>query len=58
MVAFMNSIVAGVGVALLVSLTAGPASPRASIVSGIATTAVLVASFLLFQRWRFRSVPA
>lgn len=52
-IAFINNVVAGVGVALLVEVVV-PGAPgllRAS--CGLLAIAILMVAFLLFQRWRF-----
>ena len=57
MIAFINSIVAGAGIALLVRVVAGVGEEALAWVCGVASAAVLVWIFYVFQRWRFRSTP-
>jgi hypothetical protein len=57
MIAFINSVVAGVGVALLVDVAVGGAAVALRLLSGALAVVVLMAAFLVFQRWRF-SDPA
>jgi hypothetical protein len=53
MVAAINSIVAGAGVALLIGhLTDGRTA--LALFLGVATAVALIAAFLAYQRWRFR----
>lgn len=55
MVAFINSIVAGVGVALLAGdLLPGSRTGLAALV-GLIAASVLMVAFLAYQRWRFAS---
>jgi hypothetical protein len=56
MVAFLNSVVAGVGVALLVDVLFG-APVVVRLTCGLVAVAILVAAFLAFQRWRFSVTP-
>lgn len=58
MVALINSVVAGVGVALLVDAVIEGDAVGLGLACGIGTVAALLALFLLFQRWRFRSIAA
>jgi hypothetical protein len=51
MVAFVNSIVAGAGVALLGGLVARDQTGLA-VALGALSTALLMAAFLAYQRWR------
>jgi hypothetical protein len=53
MIAFVNSIVAGVGVALLAGDRLGGKTTLALVFGGAAAV-VLMAAFLAYQRWRFR----
>jgi hypothetical protein len=54
MIAFINNIVAGTGFTLLASnLLVGDRTVLA-LSLGVATTLVLMAAFLAFQRWRYR----
>jgi hypothetical protein len=57
MIAFINSVVAGAGVALLVRVLAGRAGEALALVCGVVSVAVLMTTFYLFQRWRFGSTP-
>jgi hypothetical protein len=52
MIAFINSMVAGAGVALLANQLA-PGRTTLALGLGVATTLLLMAGFLLFQRWRY-----
>lgn len=53
MISFINSIVAGAGVALLANHLLGRGRTALALGLGIATTLLLMAAFLLFQRWRY-----
>jgi hypothetical protein len=53
MIAFINSMVAGAGVALLVSHTLVRNRIVIALGSGAATALVLMIAFLVFQRWRY-----
>ena len=53
MIAFINSVVAGVGVALLVDVVGGGAPVALRLVCGVLAVALLMVAFLAFQRWRF-----
>jgi len=53
MIGFINSLVAGAGVALLASRLLGRLQIPAVVGLGVATALVLMAAFLLFQRWRY-----
>ena len=53
MVAFINSIVAGAGVALLAGDFLANAQRGSALGLGIATTVVLMVTFLAYQRWRY-----
>jgi hypothetical protein len=55
MIAFINSVVAGVGVALLVDVAVGGAPVVLRVLCGLLAIAILMAAFLLFQRWRFNA---
>ena len=52
MVAFINTLVAGAGVALLARRLIG-AGPSIAFLAGAATAAILVMAFLTYQKWRF-----
>lgn len=58
MIAFVNSVVAGVGVALLVDSLVGRDAPVLAAAIGVAAIAILIALFLAFQRWRFAAFAA
>ena len=53
MISFINSMVAGAGVALLASHLLGPGRTAPAVWLGVAITLVLMAAFQLFQRWRY-----
>lgn len=53
MIAFINSVVAGVGVALLVDVVVGGAPVLMRLLCGVLVVAALMVAFLVFQRWRF-----
>ena len=53
MIAFINSVVAGVGVALLVDVAVGGAPIGLRLLCGVLAVVVLMVAFLVFQRWRF-----
>lgn len=53
MVAFINSIVAGAGLAIVVNDRLGPDQRAPTLGLGIVTALALMALFLLCQRWRF-----
>jgi hypothetical protein len=54
MIAFINSIVAGTGMTLLATSLFGGNHTRRAVSLGVATTVVLMALFLVYQRWRYR----
>jgi hypothetical protein len=54
MVAFINSLVAGAGVTLLVVQIFGRDDTLTAIALGVVTALVLSAAFLSFQHWRYR----
>jgi hypothetical protein len=54
MVAIINSIVAGAGIALLAAAHLDPSLIGVALLIGIGTSIVLIAVFYQFQRWRFR----
>jgi hypothetical protein len=56
MIAFINSVVAGVGIALAVIALAGDDQVGLGLVSGVASVAILMAVFLAYERWRFGRV--
>jgi hypothetical protein len=53
MIAFINSMVAGAGVALLASHLLVRNQTVVALWLGVATTLVLMVAFLVFQRWRY-----
>jgi hypothetical protein len=53
MVAFINNIVAGAGIAPLVRWLLGPQRTLLAVLAGVAGAAVLMAAYLAFQKWRF-----
>ena len=57
MVAFVNSIVAGAGIALLLDWLLGGQSLVPAIAVGVVVTLVLVAAFVAYQSWRFSVTP-
>ena len=54
MIAFINSVVAGVGVALLVADLFGADQSALAISLGVALAGALIALFVAYERWRFR----
>lgn len=52
-IAFINNVVAGVGVALLVDALADGDVLVPAVLSGLLVVAVLMLAFFMFQRWRF-----
>jgi hypothetical protein len=55
MIAFINSVVAGVGVALLAGNVLAPGQTIFAVSLGVATALILMVAFLAFQSWRYRS---
>jgi hypothetical protein len=53
LVAFINSIVAGAGVALLAGTRLGPERTFLAVGIGIATAVAIMAIFFAYQRWRY-----
>lgn len=53
MVAFINNVVAGAGIALLARWLLGPQRTLLAVLLGVASAVVLMAAYLAFQRWRF-----
>ena len=53
MVAFINSIVAGAGVALLAGDRLGGDQIRLALTLGVLSAIILMAAFLAYQRWRY-----
>ena len=53
-IAFINSVVAGVGVALLVVDNFGPDQTALAMSLGVALAGALIAVFVAYERWRFR----
>jgi hypothetical protein len=58
MVAFINSVVGGAGVALLVDAIVGGDPVGLGLVCGIVAVAGSMLAFLVFQRWRFSTIDA
>jgi hypothetical protein len=58
MIAFINSIVAGAGIAVLVDVLINDEGTALAVVVGIAAAVLLMAGFFMFQRWRFASIGA
>jgi hypothetical protein len=56
MVAFINSIVAGAGVTLLAGDLFGGQQTAVALLLGAAAAAILMAAFLIYQRWRYASM--
>lgn len=56
MIAFINNVVAGTGVAILAARLLGAGRTGLAVSLGAATAAVLMVAFLVFQRWRFSMV--
>jgi hypothetical protein len=57
MVAFLNSIVAGVGVAMLVGGLLRERGTLLTSLSGAGVALVLMALFFIYQKWRYDSAP-
>jgi hypothetical protein len=55
MIAFINSIVAGAGVALFAAILLGGDHTGIAVSFGVAATAVLMVIFIAYQNWRYRS---
>jgi hypothetical protein len=55
MLALINSLVGGAGVTLLTAELLGRGRKTLAVWIGIATVVVLMAAFLAYQRWRFRT---
>jgi hypothetical protein len=53
MIAFVNSVVGGAAVAILVGTLLGGDPVAASLIAGLVAAVVLMGVFLWFQRWRF-----
>jgi hypothetical protein len=58
MVAFINSIVAAVGVALLAGRLLGEGHTLIASLIGLAVALVLLVLFFVFQKWRYESIPS
>jgi hypothetical protein len=58
MIAFINSVVAGSGIAILADVLAGDEGVALAVVVGVAAAILLMAGFFVFQRWRFASIGA
>lgn len=54
MIAFINSVVAGVGVALLAGARLGAEKAHLAVSIGVASAIGLIAVFVVYERWRFR----
>jgi hypothetical protein len=54
MIAFINSVVAGVGVALLAGGRLDPDRTASAISLGVSLAASLLVAFIVYERWRFR----
>jgi hypothetical protein len=55
MVALINSIVAGAGVTLFASNLLGGKRTTLALLLGVAIVIILMAAFVVYERWRFRS---
>ena len=53
MVAFINNIVAGAGIALLARWILGAQRTFIAVLLGVGAAAALMAAFLAYQKWRF-----
>lgn len=53
MIAFINSVVAGVGIALLVNALWGAKNVAMGLICGVVSVAMLMMLFLVYERWRF-----
>ena len=53
MVAFINNVVAGAGIALLARWFLGAHDAVFAVLLGVGGAAVLMAVFLMYQKWRF-----
>lgn len=58
MVAIINNVVAGAGVALLARWLLGKENVWLAVVIGIAAAVLLTLAFLAYQRWRFKALGA
>jgi hypothetical protein len=56
MIAFINSIVAGVGVALLAGDRLGADQAASAMLLGVLLATALVVAFVAYERWRFRTL--
>jgi hypothetical protein len=56
MIAFIDSVVAGAGVALLVDAFVGGNPVGLGLVCGVFSVAACMVAFLVFQRWRFTTI--
>jgi hypothetical protein len=56
MIAFINSIVAGVGVALLAGDRLGADQAALAMLLGVLLATALVVAFVAYERWRFRTL--
>jgi hypothetical protein len=58
MIAFINNVVAGAGVTLLVGARLAPGRACLAIAAGVGTAVLLTALFLAYQHWRFATFEA
>lgn len=56
MVALINNVVAGAGIALLINALFGGNHVSLALSCGAVSVAILTAIFLAYQRWRFSSI--
>jgi uncharacterized iron-regulated membrane protein len=54
MVAFINSVVAGVGIALFAGDRLGTDATALAMLLGVAVAGALIVAFVAYERWRFR----
>lgn len=54
MIAFVNNVVAGVGVYMLVRWVGDPRYDRLAAIAGVLSVALLTAIFFIYQQWRYR----
>ena len=57
MVAFLNSILAGVGVSMLVGGLVREKQTVVAVVVGVSVALVLMALFFVYQKWRYDTAP-
>ena len=58
MIAFINSVVAGANIAILIGFVVNGDELALAVVVGIAAAVLLMVGFFVFQRWRFASIGA